>query len=187
MYIHIHKHIHTHNHTCIHIYKHTHTQNSYGSARSRTSFVFPSGVDEVSVLHRYDTASLRIFLGILLKTFRDNAVMSCSRLKRPKKNPSTLEDGRLCCQETSEPKQPMRQRHITDEPKRQYFCKIIQYYNMLPIQKGLLSDMALNTPVQDFKASCYEDRMPSLHRQLFGIYTAQVEPSFIEKELISML
>jgi hypothetical protein len=81
----------------------------------------------------------------------------------------------------------MRQRHIPDEPKRQYFCQIIQYYHILPIQKGLLSDMALNTPVQDFKASCYEDRMPSLNRQLLGIHTAQAEPGFIEKELISML
>jgi len=61
--------------------------------------VFPSGVDEVSILHRCDTASLGIFLGIWLKTFGDNAVMSCSMLKRPKKNPWTLEDGLLCCQE----------------------------------------------------------------------------------------
>ena len=54
--------------------------------------VFPSGVDEVSVLHGCDTASLGIFLGIWLKTFGYNAVMSCSRLKMLKKNPSTIED-----------------------------------------------------------------------------------------------
>jgi len=52
--------------------------------------VFPSGVDEVSVLHGRDIASLGIFLGIWLKTFGDNEVMSCSRLKMATKTLSPL-------------------------------------------------------------------------------------------------
>jgi len=80
------------------------------------------------------------FLRYLVEDVWRQSGDSCSRLKRPKKNSSTLEDGPLCCQEKSETKQPMTQRHVPDELKSQYVRQIMQYYRMVPIQKGLLSD-----------------------------------------------
>jgi len=106
-------------HICKHTHTHTHTNFLRKNMFANEFPVFPSGVDEVSVLHGCDIASLGIFLGMWLKTFGDNEVMSCSRLKMPKKNPSTLEDRPLCCQETSETQQTMAQRHIPDVPKSQ--------------------------------------------------------------------